>query len=67
MQNDFETAYWIANHKKILDLAINIRDGMMSNANEEYETTVTSSSSKQQFSLEPALTSLEIDQVIYNK
>jgi len=67
MPNDFEIAYWIANHKKILDLAINIRNGMMSNANEEYETTVTSSSSKQQFSLESALTPSEIDQVIYNK
>ncbi|GES99195.1 hypothetical protein GLOIN_2v1792160 [Rhizophagus clarus] len=45
MSNEFEIAYWLAHHKRILDLAINIQNGMMTGTDEEYETTSTSTSS----------------------
>ena len=63
MSNDFEIAHWVARHKKVLDLAISIRNGMISNANEHDETTLTSSS-RQQISIENVLSPPEIEQVI---
>lgn len=64
MSNEFEIAYWIAQHKRVLDLAINIRKGIMTSTDEEYEMASTSSSSSlQQCSLEPILTPPVIEQV----
>ena len=40
--NEFEIAYWLARHKRILDLAVNIRDGMMNGINKESEMALTS-------------------------
>ncbi|GBB92502.1 hypothetical protein RclHR1_20170002 [Rhizophagus clarus] len=45
MSNEFEIAYWLAHYKRILDLAINIQNGMMTSTDEEYETTSTYTSS----------------------
>ncbi len=42
MFNEFEIAYWLAYHKRILDLAVNIRDGMMNGINKESEMASTS-------------------------
>jgi hypothetical protein len=65
MSNDFEIAHWVACHKKVLELAISIQNGMMSSADEEHDKPIlVSSSSKQRISLEPVLTPLEIEQVI---
>ncbi len=70
MSNEFEIAYWLAHHKKVLDLAINIRNGMLTRTDdEEYETASTSTTSSQhslvqQVSFQPALTPPEIDQVV---
>ena len=65
MTNEFEIAYWLAYHKRILDLAISIRNGMMTSADEEYETTASSSShTLSKVSFEP-VSPPEIDQVIY--
>ena len=63
MSNDFEIAHWVARHKKVLDLTISIRNGMMSNADEHDETTLTSSS-RQQIFIENVLSPPEIEQVI---
>ncbi|CAG8747605.1 2871_t:CDS:2, partial [Funneliformis caledonium] len=63
MSNDFEIAHWVARHKKVLNLVINIRNGMMSNADEHDETTLTSSS-RQQISIENVLSPPEIEQHI---
>ena len=70
MSNEFEIAYWLAHHKRILDLALNIQNGMMTKTDEGYETHSTSSgssqscSSTQQFSFGSVLTPPEIDQVV---
>ena len=46
MSNEFEIAYWLAHHKNVLDLAINIRNGMLTRTDdEEYETASTSTTS----------------------
>ena len=42
MSNEFEIAYWLAHHKRILDLAINIRDGMANGINKESDMASTS-------------------------
>lgn len=59
-QSEFEIAYWLANHKRILDLAVNIRNGMMART----DNNDGSASSSQQFSYEPLSTPVEIDQVL---
>ncbi|RGB21560.1 hypothetical protein C1646_678439, partial [Rhizophagus diaphanus] len=57
-QNEFEIAYWLAHHKRILDLATNIRNGMMTRTNEGDDPALPS----QQFSYELLSTLVEIDQ-----
>jgi len=42
MSNEFEIAYWLAHHKRILDLMINIRDGMANRINKESDMALTS-------------------------
>ena len=64
MSNDFEIAHWVACHKKVLDLAVSIQNGMMSNANEKHNETTLTSSSNQQIFIENALSPPEIEQVI---
>ncbi len=67
MSNEFEIAYWLAHHKKVLDLAINIRNGMLTRTDDEESSTSTTSSQHslvQQASFQPALTLPEIDQVV---
>ncbi|RGB26700.1 hypothetical protein C1646_770092 [Rhizophagus diaphanus] len=60
-QNEFEIAYWLAHHKRILDLATNIRNGMIIRTNEGDDSALPS----QQFSYEPLLIPVEIDQDTY--
>ncbi|CAG8712690.1 17623_t:CDS:2, partial [Rhizophagus irregularis] len=57
-QNEFEIAYWLAHHKRILDLAANIRNGMMTRTDEGDDSALPS----QQFSYELLSTPVEIDQ-----
>ena len=66
MTNEFEIAYWLAYHKSILDLAMNIRKGMMtSSTNEESSISTSPPNTLVQHSFEPVSTPSEIDQVIY--
>lgn len=66
VSNEFEIAYWLAHHKSILDLAINIRNGMMTSTDGESSISSTSSPNTLiQHSFEPVSTPSEIDQVIY--
>ncbi|RGB29298.1 hypothetical protein C1646_766781 [Rhizophagus diaphanus] len=63
MTNEFEIAYWLAHHKSILDLAMNIRKGMMtSSTNEESSISTSPPNTLVQHSFEPVSTPLEIDQ-----
>ncbi|CAB4441430.1 unnamed protein product [Rhizophagus irregularis] len=57
-QNEFEIAYWLAHHKRILDLAANIRNGMMTRTDEGDDSALPS----QRFSYELLSTPVEIDQ-----
>lgn len=65
MTNEFEIAYWLAHHKSILDLAINIRKGMMTSTDEESSLSTSPPNTLVQHSFEPVSTPSEIDQVIY--
>ncbi|PKY52798.1 hypothetical protein RhiirA4_470652, partial [Rhizophagus irregularis] len=63
MTNEFEIAYWLAHHKSILDLAMNIRKGMMtSSTNEESSISTSPPNTLVQHSFEPVSTPSEIDQ-----
>jgi len=65
MSNEFEIAYWLAHHKRILDLAINIRDGMANGINKESDMASTSTYAlTHRLSYESVSTPPEIDQVI---
>ncbi|KAF0484406.1 hypothetical protein F8M41_023008 [Gigaspora margarita] len=62
VDNEFEIMLWLARHKRILDLATNIRNGMMTRVDEgdeEHTTTAVSS-----ILHEPTLKLPEIDQYI---
>src|SRR5256885_7606729 len=43
MSNEFEVAQWVAHHQRILNLAINISNGMATSIPADKEETVTSS------------------------
>ncbi|RIB05100.1 hypothetical protein C2G38_2047876 [Gigaspora rosea] len=60
VDNEFEIALWLARHKRILDLATNIRNGMMTRLDEGDEEHVTTSVSSILY--EPILKLPEIDQ-----
>jgi hypothetical protein len=64
MTNEFEIAYWLAHHKSILDLAMNIRKGMMTGTNEENSISTSPPNTLVQHSFETVSTPSEIDQVI---
>ncbi|CAG8551984.1 15057_t:CDS:2, partial [Gigaspora rosea] len=61
VDNEFEIALWLARHKRILDLATNIRNGMMTRLDEGDEEHVTTSVSS--ILHEPTLKLPEIDQL----
>ncbi|CAG8730870.1 8789_t:CDS:1, partial [Funneliformis mosseae] len=42
MSNEFEIAFWLAHHKRILDLTINIKDGIVNGINKESDMASTS-------------------------
>ncbi|CAG8834393.1 35508_t:CDS:2, partial [Gigaspora margarita] len=58
--NEFEIALWVARHKGILDLATNIRNGMMTRIDDGDERQVTTLVSSMLY--ESILKPLEIDQ-----
>ncbi|CAG8799343.1 15213_t:CDS:2, partial [Gigaspora rosea] len=60
--NEFEIALWVARHKRILDLATNIRNGMMTRIDDRDERRITTSVSSMLY--EPTLKPPEIDQHI---
>ena len=65
MSNEFEVAQWVAHHQKILNLAINISNGMATSIPADKEETETSSVILHPFSYSSIGSTLsEISQVI---
>lgn len=66
MTNEFEIALWLAHHQRILNLAINIRNGMSTRViEEECETSLTSNLSHKAV-LQSGSSLPEIDQVKFH-